>query len=43
MCDVQRHLALWKTFQVDRDHRSGDHEKLITIIPESVITISSEH
>jgi len=34
---------LWKTFQVHRDHHSGDHEKLITIISESVITIIPEH
>jgi len=29
--------ALWKTFQLHRDHPSGDHEKLITITSESVI------
>jgi hypothetical protein len=34
---------LWKTFQSDRDHRSGVHDKLITIIPESVITFIPEH
>jgi len=36
-------LRLWKTFQVHRDRRSGDHDKLITIISESVITIIPEH
>jgi len=34
-CHVQRHFALWKTSQLHRDHHSRNHEKLITIIPES--------
>jgi len=37
-CDVQRHLALWKNIPGHRDHRSGDHDEVITIIQESLIT-----
>jgi hypothetical protein len=39
VCSDSAPLPLWKTFQLHRDHRSGNREKLITIISESVITI----
>jgi len=34
--------SLWKTFRDHRDHRSGNRDQLITIIPEQLIIFIPE-